>query len=127
MKQRKLTQEELDKAPAGFNHYAFMVVSNTVAYIDFDNSKMITIAMLERGESPISSGSFFSESEIQPIPSKAFGLSKVEWSDDDIARVRICDNRAYIDDADYDITSVSFNKKELIVLAKALDVKAEDL
>ncbi len=132
MKQRQLTQGEIDLAPDGFKHYTFMA-NGSLTYLDRDNSKMMTIGMVERGENSISAGSYFSESEIQPIPRKAFDVTRYEFGDSDWSINEIDINDGFIDfynhetcTDDGDSESHVITKDDAIAIAKALGVTAED-
>ncbi len=121
MKQRQLTQEELNIAPDGFKHYAFMAFGN-VAYLDIDNEKLITGGMIDRSENPIEMDGYFDESEIQPMPRKAFDISEYEFSDQDVS---YCDaNGSIFLNVSYSV--IGIDKADAIAIAKALGVTASD-
>ncbi len=125
MKQRQLTQEELNLAPEWATHYAVMVVSGRVVYLDLDNCKMTMVSMIDKGYGPINYGGFFRKGEIQPIPRKAFDISTMEFNDDRIIDVDLFSDGTVEINMDSGL-SCELSKNELVLIAKALGVTAED-
>ena len=57
----------------------------------------------------------------------SFDITKHEWSDCDIDSATPDGGELFIDDRDYEISSISINKDDAIAIAKHFGLTAEDL
>ncbi len=128
-KQRQLTQEELNLAPDWAVEY-----DNSNAHLIFISKKLGTY----RGDDvykcyDVNDGVEFIRTTkgvnvmAQPIPRKAFDISEYQFSDNDIHSVKVVKEANEIEmELKVEVDFISLNKTELITMAKALGVTAED-
>ena len=122
MKQRQLTQEEIDLTPEWATHY---FVDN-VDDVCFESGSCYQYLIKGKLLAKCDQSEFGMEEDSQPIPRKAFDISEHEFSDSDISDVRVSGVVCITGGYDKPVT-LTLNKADSIVLAKALGVTAEDL
>lgn len=122
LKQRQLTKEELDIAPKWATNYT-VVREGEIIFESKDFFKILKEGSLGLKFKQFSSGI---QGSSQPIPRKAFDLSKVKWSEaSDISSVS-----GFLDESlevEYNYGLILYEtKQDVINKAKSIGVTAED-
>ena len=124
MKQRQLTQEELNLAHSlGWNPTDFIATDSSIIFENKRNYQVLYPdgklgALMNRPSNAFNA---------QPIPRKAFDISEYQFSDNDIHGAKVISEANEIEiELKLEVDFISLNKSELIAMTKALGVTAED-
>ena len=122
MKQRQLTQEEIDIAPEWATHY-LVGEYNDILFQSDDYFQRLEDGLLNVKVTQVTSGI---SRKAQPIPRKAFDISEYKFTSGDINIIH--DDGGLFIEVDSDRSLFAEIKKcDAIAIAKALGVKPEDL
>ena len=131
MKQRQLTQEELNLAPEWATRFLIRPEYANVVMFANDENIQLLYKCGELGVVHVIGSYANNQFEWQPIPRKVFDLSSVQWSDKTVFRVSIVDGLLVTEieedfSGNFDIFHYTETKQDIINKAKALGVTAED-